>query len=108
MLTAHELTQPYATSPPAGDRRDSVTGRVYRDVNERIREAWRSFDFQGPMQLFCECSRPSCLAPIEIEPERYDAVRTGETRWIVAPSHAPPEAHVITRSPECWVVEERP
>jgi hypothetical protein len=60
------------------------------------------------MQLFCECARPSCLVPILVEPEFYDAVRGAETLTIVAPSHVRSSADVRRRSHDYWVVQERP
>jgi hypothetical protein len=106
-LTAQELTQPYATDALAGDAGGRLRDDVYRDVNDRIREVCRAFGSRGPMQLFCECSRPSCLTPILLEPELYDAVRASEEGSIVVPAHASPSADIVARSQAYWVVKER-
>ena len=97
MVTAQESTQPYATGESGERRRAGAADGIYRQVNERIRELWRSYDFGSPMQLFCECS----------EQDRYDVVRVFEGRSIVAPEHAPAGAHVVERLPEYWVVQEQ-
>ena len=107
MVTAQESTQPYATGESGERRRAGAADGIYRQVNERIRELWRSYDFGSPMQLFCECSEPGCAAPLPVDQDRYDVVRVFEGRSIVAPEHAPAGAHVVERLPEYWVVQEQ-
>lgn len=111
MLTAAKpkpSSEPYV-NPSAGVHSRLGRGeRIYRHVNERIRELERTYDFGEPLQLFCECDTIGCSAAIAVDPGRYEAVRVHGARFIVAPGHARPEVEaIVERGPEHWIVEER-
>lgn len=111
MLTAAKPTpssEPYV-NPGAGVHSRLRGGeRIYRHVNERIRELERTYDFGEPLQLFCECDTGGCSAAIAVDPGCYEAVRVHGGRFIVAPGHARPEVEaIVERDPDYWIVEER-
>ena len=103
-MAAVEQSQPYATagaeSGPAGNR-----GRIYRHVNDRIRELSGLYDFGEPLQMFCECGDRACHAAIAVDPGRYEDVRDVGTRFFVAPGHAAPDDTVVERAADHWVVD---
>ena len=106
MLTAAKpkpSSAPYVNPGP----RDAVGRgeRIYRHVNERIRELERTYDFGEPLQLFCECG---CSAAIAVDPGCYEAVRIHGQQFVVAPGHARPRGEaIVERRPDYWIVEER-
>ncbi|MDF2749054.1 MAG: hypothetical protein K0T00_229 [Gaiellaceae bacterium] len=106
MLTAAKRepsSEPYV-NPGARDA-PARGERIYRHVNERIRELERTYDFGEPLQLFCECG---CSAAISVDPRRYEAVRVHREQFVVAPGHARPESEaIVERAPDYWIVEER-
>ena len=60
---------------------------LFREVNERIREAAERANFPGPTVFVCECGREDCSEPIELTLEEYEDVRAFATRFAVAPGH---------------------
>jgi hypothetical protein len=108
MLTAAKpkpSSEPYVD--PSPDARDALGRgeRIYRHVNERIRELERTYDFGEPLQLFCECG---CSAAIAVDPVRFETARVHGGQFIVAPGHARPEREaIVERRPDYWIVEER-
>lgn len=108
MVTAQVTSEPYEMRADGGRRRDAAGRRIYRHVNERIRELWCSYATAEPAQLFCECSTRDCTATVVMDPARFDDVRRLERRFVVAPGHAAPGEAVVRRCPEYWLVEEQP
>ena len=57
----------------------------------------------------CECGDESCLDPIRVSINEYEAVRAKPTRFMVAPSPehvAPGVEHVVQRGERYWIVEK--
>ena len=98
-----EQTQPYATA--GAERRVESRGRIYRHVNDHIRELSGLYDFGEPLRMFCECNARACSATFAVDPRRYGEVRDVRTRFFVAAGHAGPEDIVVDRTAEHWVVE---
>lgn len=109
MLTAAKRSSEPYVNPSSGAPRLRGRGeRIYRHVNERIRELERTYDFGEPLQLFCECATSGCSEALAVDSGRYEAVRVHGARFIVAPGHARPEVEVVVeRAPDYWIVEER-
>lgn len=103
-MAALEQSQTYATASAESGRAGN-RGRIYRHVNDRIRELSALYDFGEPLQMFCECGERTCHANIAIDPGRYQDVRDVGTRFFVAPGHAAPDATVVERSADHWVVD---
>ena len=82
MLTAAKpSSEPYA-NPTAGVQGGGE--RIYRHVNERIRELERTYDFG----------------------ERFEEVRLHGTQFIVAPGHARPEVEsIVERRRGYWIID---
>jgi hypothetical protein len=100
-----------ARSPGRNPTRQGGLGtgeRVYRHVNECIRELERTFDFGEPLQVFCECDASGCHVAVAIDPGRYEEIRLRGTQFVVAPTHARPEVEsIVERRPSYWIVEVR-
>jgi hypothetical protein len=93
-----------AAVPPRGERRE----RIFRYVNDRIRELAATFDFGEPLQMFCECTHATCEARLTIEHGHYDEVRARGTQFFVAAGHEQPDIEtVVERRDGYTVVEER-
>ena len=93
-----------AALAPRCERRE----RIFRHVNERIRELAGTFDFGEPLQMFCECARPTCDARLTIDHGHYEEVRALGTRFFVAPGHERPDVETVVERREGYtVVEER-
>jgi hypothetical protein len=107
-VVALEQPQPYATAADTGSERTELGGRIYRHVNERIRELSRLYDFGEPFQMFCECGARVCTARIAIDPRRYEEIRVFATRFLVAPGHTGPGDTVVERTAGHWVVDVDP
>jgi hypothetical protein len=61
---------------------------LFREVNERIRDMSRRFGFAaGTYEFFCECTRPECLARVELPGDLYDEIVAEEHRFLVAEGH---------------------
>lgn len=109
MLTAAKpSSEPYA-NPTARSQGGRATGeRVYRYVNECIRELERTYDLGEPLQVFCECDATGCHVTVAIDPGRYEEIRLRGTQFVVAPMHARPEVEsIVERRPSYWIVEVR-
>lgn len=81
---------------------------VLRDLNERLRRQPASRS-QRLWEWVCECADMTCMKPIELSIEEYDAVRSATTRFAVAPGaeHVNPEIErVVQREERYWVVEK--
>ena len=104
-MAALEQSQTYATGSAESGRSGS-RGRIYRHVNDRIRELSGLYDFGEPLQMFCECGERACRATIAVDPCRYEDVRDAGTRYFVAPGHAAPDDTVVERSADHWIVED--
>ena len=80
---------------------------LFREVNERIQEAARRADFQGPTVFICECGREECAEPIELTLQEYEDVRSEATRFAIASNHAIEDVeHVVERHGRYVVVEK--
>jgi hypothetical protein len=107
VVTALEQSQPYATARAESGFVES-RGRIYRQVNDRIRELSGLYDFGEPLRMFCECGAQACRATIAIEPSRYEEVRELGTRFFVAAGHTEPDDIVVERTANHWVVDAIP
>lgn len=105
-MNAQVTSERYETHADDGGR--GVAGRrIYRHVNERIREHWRSYAVDEPVQLHCECSARGCTATLLVEAARFDDVCARAACFVVAPGHVEGGEVVLVRSPDYWLVEEQ-
>jgi len=79
----------------------------FRDQNEWIDGASRSF---GPAELtvfVCECGDGDCTDPIEMTKPEYESVRSQSTHFALAVNHENPEMeHVVTEFARYSVVQK--
>ena len=69
-----------------GSRRNQ---RLYREVNNHIREVAESFGTDGPTEFLCECGRDDCTATIAFTRVQYDALLGDDSGAVViATEHA--------------------
>jgi hypothetical protein len=62
---------------------------LFREVNERIRDVSRKFDYaSGSYEFFCECTRPDCLLRVELPGDAYDEIVAEAHQYVVAEGHA--------------------
>jgi hypothetical protein len=62
--------------------------RVYREVNNRIREISDSFGVEGSADFLCECGSQSCLAPVRLTHAQFDGLLGDEAdRVLLAALH---------------------
>jgi hypothetical protein len=84
---------------------------LFREVNERIREASADFFAAEPEQrveFVCECSDVACYKPVELALNEYEAVRSESAHFLVVPGHlwrADVERRVAGNARH-WVVEK--
>jgi hypothetical protein len=82
---------------------------LFREVNERIREAGERFR-DPPAQeyeFFCECPDTSCVERVALTLAEYEAIRQDPRRFLVAPGHEVPEIeHVVAQEEPATIVEK--
>ena len=84
---------------------------LFREVNERIREASTDFfasEREQGVDFVCECSDATCYTPVELTLNEYEAVRSDPVHFLVAPGHlwhTEAERHVAGNDRH-WVVEK--
>jgi hypothetical protein len=83
---------------------------VFREANERIRDAAAKYDHRlVEMPFLCECPLEDCVEIIRLTEEQYAAVRADPTHYVTAVGHEGTEApvgEVVARN-ETYVVVEK-
>jgi len=82
---------------------------IFRDSNERIREAAEDYDHPEQVPFICECARPECREVILLSLAEYERVRSDASRFIVAPGHeasAKQHARIVEEKPSYHVVQK--
>lgn len=83
--------------------------RLFREVNERIREIGDRFaDGVAKFDFFCECADFSCSERVTLQLDVYIEVRTNPARFLVLPGHELPETEVVVERHPDFVVVEKP
>ena len=65
--------------------RFSWNQRIFREVNERLREV--ADPALALAQYVCECSHAECSETIELDLVDYDAIRSTPNAFVIAPGH---------------------
>ncbi|HET7572203.1 MAG TPA: hypothetical protein VFJ77_05975 [Gaiellaceae bacterium] len=84
---------------------------LFRDVNERIGQLTQRFGTKHgeTIEVVCECADPSCTAQLEIELQRYEAVRLEPSLFVVFPGHVAEDVEdVVDRGDGYEVVRKHP
>jgi hypothetical protein len=83
--------------------------RLFREVNERIREVGERFsDELTRFDFFCECADFTCTQRLTLALREYESVRAHPARFAVLPGHELPELERIVERNERYVVVEKP
>jgi hypothetical protein len=69
-----------------------------RDANEAAERMNTAHGAAPRFALRCECGDPTCLAPVEMTHDEYEAVRAYGSRFLIEPNHENPESS--------WVLSE--
>ena len=92
------------------ERTADVNG-VFREANERIRQAAEEYDHElDRIPFLCECPVKDCLEIVRLTQEEYSDVRAGTQRFVTAVGHEASlasSAEVIARGDGFSVVEKR-
>jgi hypothetical protein len=75
-------------------RHEAAQQCAAQDANEAVERA-NATERAG---LRCECGDPTCLAPVEMTHDEYEAVRAYGSRFLIEPNHENPESS--------WVLSE--
>jgi ATP-binding cassette subfamily B protein len=84
------------------ERGSEGNARLFRGVNERIREL--EGDRLGEYEFCCECEDETCAAVLRLTAREFDSVRTEATWFIVLPGHEQRPDEVIRRGHRFVVV----
>jgi hypothetical protein len=83
---------------------------VFRDANERIREAATKYDHRlEQIPFLCECPVEDCVEVIPLTEEQYEVIRADPKHYMTAVGHEAAEAplgRVIARTDGYVVVEK--
>lgn len=83
--------------------------RLFREVNERIREVGERFsDGSTRFDFFCECADFECTERLTLTLGDYEAVRAHPARFVVLPGHELPDVEVVVAKHTTFVVVEKP
>ena len=78
------------------ERRIGTNEALFREVNERLKEATDAFAIQEQeLDLVCECADVECVKRVSVSVSEYEAVRKNPQLFIVAPGHAARDAERV-------------
>jgi len=79
------------------------TEYIFRQANERIRQAAEEHELDIPIPFICECPNPGCSQIILMPLDEYRAVRADPSRFINKAGHE--SATVLARHDQYVVVD---
>ena len=79
----------------------------FRDQNEWIDGASRSFGFGEMTAFVCECGDGDCTKPIEMTKPEYESVRSDATHFALALNHESPETENVVNEFACYEVVQK-
>jgi len=83
--------------------------RLFREVNERIREVGQRFaDDLTRFDFFCECADFECTERLTLTLRDYESVRAHPARFVVLPGHELPDVEYVVGHEDGYVVVEKP
>ena len=81
---------------------------LFRAVNEKMRALNDAFTHTTEtFVIACECADASCVEMLDIEPEKYEAVRSEPRHFAVLPGHVYPDVETVVREQDGYVVVEK-
>ena len=83
--------------------------RLFRDLNERIRDVSESLLEDGePVEFICECAHEGCLDRVKLTRELFAEVRDDATWFFVVPGHEREDVEVVVERREGYVIVAKP
>lgn len=80
---------------------------LFRTVNEAIEQKAIELGGLDGYEFICECSSSACFDRVVLTLIEYEHVRSGGTRFLVAPGHQNIEVEVVVETkPTCFIVEK--
>jgi hypothetical protein len=79
---------------------------LFREVNERIREAGEGYDIGAPLDFICECGDATCTARLPVTLDEYGQIRRTGTYFIVQPGHERSSQRLIRSTSDYVLVED--
>ena len=77
---------------------------LFREVNERIKEANEEVPAGAESDFLCECGDPECTKPISLTLREYEEVRREPTHFALVPGHEDPEVEQVVAWNERFAV----
>jgi hypothetical protein len=90
-----------------GDRieRAARNQSLFREVNERLQDLAETFQSVSETNVFaCECAAMSCIEPIQLSVDEYEAIRKHPNQFAVLPGHVYPDVEDVLSENERYVV----
>jgi hypothetical protein len=97
-------------SPDPTAERVARNNAIFREANESIGGAARSYGFDERVPFICECADPACTAIIKVELHEYERIRANPTWFLDASGHfraSQGYADVVDRRDGYDIVEKR-
>ena len=89
------------------EKRMAQNEALFREVNERIKEAADRLGSDSAFEYFCECANADCTFQVTLTAAQYENVRTDPTQFAVLPVHFTPEVEtVVSENDGYWVVKK--
>ncbi len=90
-------------------RRVEKNERLFRELNERIRDVSRDLlDESEQVEFFCECAAEGCLDRLKLTRAQFAEVRADSTWFFVAPGHELEDVEVVVERREGYVIVAKP
>jgi hypothetical protein len=83
---------------------------LFREVNVHIaglEGGSRSLSQDGLLPLVCECARPGCSAPIEVDAATFERVRESPLRFLVAAGHEDLDIESVIEERQGYLIVEK-
>jgi hypothetical protein len=82
---------------------------IYREANERIKNAAEDYDVSGPLPFLCECADPDCRSIVLLTMSEYEEIRAHPTHFINLPGHTEGEQEyaATVRKADGYLVVEK-
>lgn len=96
------------SDPTTREARAARNQSLFRAINEKLKDISENFtSFGGDHMVVCECADTTCVEPLELPPEEYEAVRGDPRHFVVLRNHVYPEVERIVHEHGGYVVVEK-
>lgn len=85
---------------------DELRPGIFREVNERIAEITRAWQWEAKQGFLCECATGHCTQPVWLTRAQYQSIRAARDRFFTVPGHERRrDTRVVERHDDFFVVE---